>query len=155
IGRYLHVEPVEAGPPGTMYRLKKYALKYRRALATAGAFVIVLLIATAVSSVAAIRAIRAEGQANEHLGRVQQEEKKARQSESEAKAVLEFFEDKVLAATRPEGEEGGIGKDVTIRDTIDAAEPIIAASFQDQPTVEASIRHTLSATYHHLGEPAL
>src|SRR5262249_38487273 len=56
---------------------------------------------------------------------------------------------------RPEGQEGGLGKDVTIRKAIDAAEPKIADAFRDQPAVEASIREALGTTYYYLGEPAL
>jgi hypothetical protein len=39
IERYLHDEPVEAGPPGAGYRLKKLAWKHRTALGIAGLFV--------------------------------------------------------------------------------------------------------------------
>jgi serine/threonine protein kinase len=83
------------------------------------------------------------------------EEAKARKSEVESKAVLEFFQNKLLVAARPEDQEGGLGIDATIRAAVDAAEPAIAVSFADQPMVEASIRNTLGETYLHLGEPAL
>jgi len=89
------------------------------------------------------------------LARATEEEQKAKKSAAESLAVLEFFQDKVLAATRPEGQEGGLGKTATIRQAIDAAEPRIAESFRDQPAVEASIRSTLGTTYKYLGEPAL
>ena len=61
----------------------------------------------------------------------------------------------MLAAARPEGLEGGLGKDVTIRKAVDVAEPKIAAAFPDQPTTEASVRSVLGETYYYLGEPAL
>jgi len=61
-------------------------------------------------------------------------------------------EEKVLAATRPEGQEGGLGKDVTIRRAMDAAEPKIREAFRDEPGIEASIRDTLGQTYFYLGE---
>jgi serine/threonine protein kinase len=176
IERYLEGEPVEAGPPSAAYKLKKYALKHRAGLATAVAFALVLITATVVSSGLALRATRAEGDAlKAYTGEAEQrkvaisqrdraaaaekqakeEEKKARQSASEAKAVLEFFQERVLAAARPQGQEGGLGKDVTIRMAVDAAEPKIAGAFKDQPTVEASIRDTLGTTYYYLSEPAL
>jgi tetratricopeptide (TPR) repeat protein len=79
----------------------------------------------------------------------------ARKLESETKAVLDSFEQKVLAATRPEGQDGGLDKDVTIRRAVDAAEPKIAQAFRAKPVVEASIRNTLGQTYRHLGEPTL
>jgi serine/threonine protein kinase len=141
VQRYLAGEPVEAGPPSAGYRLRKYAQKHRVALAMAGAFAAVLVAATAISSWQAIRATR--------------EEARARRSEVEAKAVLEFFRDRVLAATRPEGQDGGLGRTVTLRAVLDAAEPGIVTGFPGEPTVEAAIRDTLGVSYFYLGEPSL
>jgi serine/threonine protein kinase/tetratricopeptide (TPR) repeat protein len=93
------------------------------------------------------RAIAAERVARE-------QEAKSQRAEAEAKAVLEFFQTKVLAAARPKDEEGGLGIEATIRAAVDAAEPAIDKTFADQPTVAASIRHTLGTTYWYLGEPA-
>ena len=98
------------------------------------------------------RAEKAEGEAKGNETRARQEEAKAKESTSEAKAVLEYFQDKVLSAGRPLGQEGGQGKDVTLRQAVDAAEPMIADSFKDRPLVEASIRYTLGSTYFYLGE---
>jgi eukaryotic-like serine/threonine-protein kinase len=136
--RYLADEPVEAGPPSARYRLGKYARKHRVALATVATFAAVLVAATGVSGWQAIRATR-EG-AN------------ARRAEVEAKALLGFFRDKVLAAARPGGLEGGLGRGVSLAEAIDAAEPGIAADFADQPGLEATIRDTLGTTYLHLGD---
>jgi serine/threonine protein kinase/tetratricopeptide (TPR) repeat protein len=83
------------------------------------------------------------------------EEEKARQSAAESKAVLDFFQEQVLAAARPKDQEGGLGIDATIRKAVDSAEPKIAKAFHDKPAVEASIRNTLGGTYYYLGEPAL
>ncbi len=66
-----------------------------------------------------------------------------RKSRKRAEAVLSFLKDDVLAAARPEGQEGGLGKDVTVRKAVDAAEPKIAGAFKDQPIVEADVRDTL------------
>jgi tetratricopeptide (TPR) repeat protein/tRNA A-37 threonylcarbamoyl transferase component Bud32 len=77
---------------------------------------------------------------------------KAEQKAAEAKAVLAFFQNKVLAAARPKGVVGGLGKDATIRAALDAAEPTIATTFTGQPTVEAAIRNTLGESYRYLGE---
>jgi eukaryotic-like serine/threonine-protein kinase len=136
--RYLAGEPVEAGAPSAGYRLRKFARKHLAALATAAAFTAVLVTATAVSTWQAVRATR--------------EQARARQSEAEQKALLGFFVDKVLSAARPQGPDGGLGRDVTLRAALDAAEPSIAADFTDQPKVEAAVRATLGTTYVHLGE---
>ena len=58
IERYLDGDPVEAGPPSAAYRLRKFARKHRAALATAAAFAVLLVAATAVSTWQAIRATR-------------------------------------------------------------------------------------------------
>ena len=62
--------------------------------------------------------------------------------------MLSFLKDDVLAAARPEGQEGGLGMDVTVRKAVDAAEPKIAEAFKDQPVVEADVRDTLGTTYY-------
>ena len=49
IERYLANEPVEAGPPSSSYRLRKYARRNLRALSIATAFAILLVSATAIS----------------------------------------------------------------------------------------------------------
>ncbi len=65
IRRYLDGDPVEACPPSALYKLRKFARKYRVALTTVGAFAILLVAATAVSVALAFWAdrerVRAEG----------------------------------------------------------------------------------------------
>jgi non-specific serine/threonine protein kinase/serine/threonine-protein kinase len=138
LDRYLRGEPVEAGPPSAVYRLRKYAGRHRAALATASAFVAVLVAAAAISIGLAVRATR--------------ERERARRSEAEAKATFGFFRDKVLAVVRPEGREKGQGGDVTLRAAINAAEPSITTDFAGQPKVEAAIRDTLGTSYFYFGE---
>jgi hypothetical protein len=69
--RYLADEPVEAGPPSTTYRLRKLARKHRAALAVCGAFVLLLLAGTAMSTWQAVRATRAEQQMQAERDRAQ------------------------------------------------------------------------------------
>jgi WD40 repeat protein/serine/threonine protein kinase len=63
IRRYLTDEPVEACPPSTAYRLRKFARKNRSMLVTAGAFVLLLAAAALASTWQAIRATLAERKA--------------------------------------------------------------------------------------------
>ena len=147
-----------------MYRLRKIARKNRAALVTVGSFAVLLLVGAVLSSLQAIRATRAEAAAisqakramiAEEQSRLERdravaaeaqakgEGEKAERSAAEARAVLGFFQDQVLSAARPEGMEGGLGKDVTIRKAVDVAEPKIAGAFPDQPTTEASVRSVL------------
>jgi eukaryotic-like serine/threonine-protein kinase len=99
------------------------------------------------------RAIEAEGKAQANLLRAQEEETKAKQSKAAVQAVLEFFQSKVLAAARPKDQEGGLGKDVSLRAALDTAVSGMEKAFAGQPAAEASIRDSLGETYYYLGEP--
>jgi hypothetical protein len=87
----------------------------------------------------------------------------AHRSEEDTKAVLAFFQDRLLSAGRrkdwggglPKDWARGLGKAVTLRQAVDAAEPEVAKVFADRPAAEASIREMLGATYQDLEEPAL
>jgi WD40 repeat protein/serine/threonine protein kinase len=57
---YLADEPVEACPPTAGYKLRKFARKNRKLLATAAAFAALLLLGTAASTWQAVRATQAE-----------------------------------------------------------------------------------------------
>jgi hypothetical protein len=114
---------------------------------TAAAF-LAMAVGTAVSTGLAIlarRAAAAERAANAA----------AQAREAEMQAVLEFVEDRVLAAARPKGQDGGLGRAVTLRQAIDAALPFVAEGFAGQPLVEARLRQTLGTSYLYLGEPRL
>jgi tetratricopeptide (TPR) repeat protein len=108
------------------------------------------------------RAARAEAATRRALGEAeaQRDAKQAaltavEEEQSTRTAVQRFFVDTVLAAGRPEGQEGGLGRDVSLRRAIDAAVPGIAGAFKGRPLVEAAVRTELGATYDHLGEPIL
>jgi serine/threonine protein kinase len=155
IERYLHDEPVLARPPSALYRWRKFTRKHFIAVTGTIAFVALLLAATAVSAWLALWANRERAQAISARSEAAANERQARKAEAEAKDILRFFEAKVLAATRPEGQHGGLGRDVTIRAALEAAEPEISRAFSNQPLAEASIRETLGMTFHHLGDSAL
>ncbi len=59
VERYLADEPVEACPPTAGYRLRKFARKHRRSVATAAAFAILLAAGVVVSTWQAVRATSA------------------------------------------------------------------------------------------------
>jgi tetratricopeptide (TPR) repeat protein len=81
-------------------------------------------------------------------------EDRARQAERDrvAAATVKFVEDRVFAAARPKGQDGGLGKDVTLRDALVASLPALAMDFADQPLVEARLRITLGTSFSYLGE---
>jgi WD40 repeat protein len=65
VDRYLTGDAVEACPPSAAYRMRKFARKYRKGLAVAAAFFLLLVVAVAISSWQAVRATLAEGDATE------------------------------------------------------------------------------------------
>ncbi len=157
--RHLDGDAVEACPPSASYRLWKFARRHRAALATASILAAILLLAVFVSAWQAIRAREAERLAVHaaHRAAVSQAEAlnqkdHAGRSEESAQAVLKFLQDEILTAARPEGQDGGKGKDITIRRALDEAEPKIIRWFKGQPIVEASVRETLGRSYFYLGE---
>ncbi len=152
IGRYLSGDPVEAGPPSAGYRLRKFARKYRIALTTATSLAAVLTLAVIVSTWQAIRASQAEARANAGVLQAQKDEARGRESAAEAEAIVGFFRDKILSAVRPAGQDGGLGRDVSLKDAIQHAESHITTSFADQPRIEARIRDAIGLSYHYLGE---
>jgi serine/threonine protein kinase/tetratricopeptide (TPR) repeat protein len=159
VQRYLDGDAVEACPPSAVYRLRKFARKHRAGLALASTFAAILLLAFVVTTLLAIRAREAQVlalmeavRAREAMEQARHQQNQASRSAADTQAVLSFLQDHLLAAARPEGQGGGLGRNVTIRNAVDAAEPKIAAAFKDQPTVEAAVRQTLGESYYYLGE---
>ena len=166
IQRFLADEPVEACPPSVRYWLSKLARKHWRSLMMAAALLLLVVVGAVVSTILAIwavgerdRATDAENRSKEQRDEavaarkaMAEQRDKAVRSEADAKAVLIFFQNKVLSAGRPERQHGGQGTGVTLRRAVDEAVPSIAKAFADRPLVEASVRDTVGMTYWFLGE---
>ncbi len=176
IGRFLAGDPVEAGPPSATYKLRKLRAstvrrwrrwglsrfsccwpprsaptwRFRPAAPNSKRFGRPR--PPKVSETEPSRPNRRRGPSKPRPGSRRPTPK---QSEAEAKSVLEFFQTKVLAAARPKDQEGGLGTQATIRDAVDAAVPGIEKSFAGKPAVEASIHDTMAQSYLYLGKPAL
>ena len=67
--RYLADEPVEACPPSASYRLRKFARKHKKALATAAAFAVLLVAGVVMSTLLAVWATSAERMAKQPSSR--------------------------------------------------------------------------------------
>ncbi|MGI8978125.1 MAG: protein kinase domain-containing protein [Pirellulaceae bacterium] len=92
VQRYLADESVEACPPSARYKLGKFARKNRKALVTAGAFLVLLGAATVVSTWQAFRATQAEAVAKASADQArlnaEEAERNARQASAEANAKV-------------------------------------------------------------------
>jgi hypothetical protein len=71
IERFLADEPVDACPPSTVYRLRRFTRKHRKPLAVAAALLTLLVAGTVISTWQALRAMRAEGRAVEAAAQMQ------------------------------------------------------------------------------------
>jgi len=127
IGNYLKGTPLIAGPPSTVYRLKKF-VRRNRALVTGIAAVLVVLVAGVI--VSTLFAISAE--------------RKART----AQAISDFFSNDVLAAIDPLTGEKPVA---SLEPILDIAAQRLDGKFEDEPLIEASIRYTLGRRYWHIG----
>ncbi len=134
IESYLKGEPLIAGPPSALYRLKKFVRRNRAVVIGIAAVVAVLTAGIVVSTILAI------GQAHART----ESERQATISE----AVSSFLRDDLLGSLEPD--RGG-GRDVTVRSILDKATENLG-KFKNEPLVEASLRDTIGWTYRELGE---
>ena len=133
IGRYLRNEPVLAVPPSAAYRARKFARRYRAALVTAAAFLLVLILAAGISFRQSIRANR---------------------EAAVAQAVNDFLQNDLLAQASAANQSRPGAKpdpDLKVRTVLDRAAQRITGKFDRQPEVEAAVRDTIGQTYIDLG----
>jgi len=84
IKRFLAHEPVLATPPSAAYQFRKFARRHKGAFRAAAVIAIVLVAATVISTVAAIRAIRAEGEQRSLRATAENAQAKEAQAREEA-----------------------------------------------------------------------
>jgi eukaryotic-like serine/threonine-protein kinase len=173
IQRYLRDEAIVARPPSKAYQFRKFVRRNRGGVVTTGVVAVALLTGAALAAWQAVRATRAEGRAlaaektalssAEDARRSEaaavtaaRAEKQAKEDalarEKETKAVLNFVEDRIFSAARPEGRQGGLGREVSLRKAIESALVYVDQSFPGQPLIEASVRLTLGHSFKLLGD---
>jgi eukaryotic-like serine/threonine-protein kinase len=140
IQRYLKNEAVLAVPPSLGYRAGKFARRYRGPLATACAFVLVLILAAAISIWQSVRATKQRDRADAES--------------AAAQAIDDFLQNDLLGQASPANQPGPNAKPnphLEVRTALDRAAARIAGRFDRQPDVEAAIRGTIGQTYLDLG----
>lgn len=128
IENYLKGNPLIAGPPSMVYRVKKFVRRHKAFVAGIAAVVVVFIAGVVVSTLFAIRA-----------------EEKART----AQAISDFFSNDVLALVDPLTGEKPVA---SLEPILNIATQRLEGKFEDEPLIEASIRYRIGRTYWHLGK---
>ena len=152
VQRYLAGDAVWACPPSATYRLKKFLKRNKGPVLAAGLLLFALLAGMAGTTIGLIRARTAEGLARQRMVEAEEQQRRANEEAETTKAVLGFVEDKVFAAARPQGQDGGLGHDVSLRAAVEAALPSVTQRFAQQPLIEARLCLTLGRTFSYLDE---
>ena len=132
--RHLANEPVLAGRPGTLYRVRKFSRRHRGAMITAAAVAAALTLGLAGTTFGLVRAKHDRNRAEAAL--------------AESERLSGFLSD-MLRSVDPDQSKGKLA---SVRDVLDrSARSIDQGAMADHPLVEAHIRMTLWAAYDSLG----
>jgi serine/threonine protein kinase/tetratricopeptide (TPR) repeat protein len=152
VQRYLNDEPVLACPPSAWYRFRKFARRNKRPLLAAGLVLVALVGGIIGTTWGMLRAKAAQQAETQRAEGERQAKQQALQREAETLAVLDFVENKIIAAARPRDQAGGQGYDVKLAEAIKAALPFVEKSFPDRPLIEARLRLTMGVSFLFLGD---
>ncbi|MGB2663487.1 MAG: serine/threonine-protein kinase [Candidatus Acidiferrum sp.] len=136
IRRYLDDQPIQAKPASASYQLQKFARRHKTLVTGVAAVFVVLVGGVVVSTREAIRARRAEHN--------------AQQQTEIARAVNDFLQNDLLAQASAYS-QAKPDPDMKVRTALDRAAQNIGGKFDKQPEVEAAIRKTIGSTYTDLG----
>jgi serine/threonine protein kinase len=170
VRRFLSEEVVEARPPSTWYRFRKFARRNKAALTTVSLVSLALVIGLADSIWLAVRAGRARAEADIQRAAAEEQrvaaaaaaeiargdrdrardaEKQAAADRANAETALHFLLADVLQQADPYREPD---RDLKIHTLLDRAADRLETNKTMSPLVEAAIRHTTGRIYWGLGE---
>ncbi|MHC5008515.1 MAG: tetratricopeptide repeat protein, partial [Planctomycetota bacterium] len=133
IGRHLRHQPVEAGPPSTLYRVGKFVRRHKVGVAASGVVLLALLVGMAGMAFGLLRAQRAEGQ--------------ARQEAVTAERVIELLVGLFDVSDPSEAR----GNTITAREILDRAAETLEGELNEQPLVRAALMSAVGRVYQNLG----
>ncbi len=133
IERHLVHQPVQASPPSTVYRFRKFVARHKTGVAAGALVLAALILGITGTTIGLFRAVRAQ--------RVAHEEAEA------SRQVSEFLEG--LFAVSDPGEARG--NSITAREILDNGGEKIARELADQPLVQARLMTTMGRVYRRLG----
>jgi serine/threonine protein kinase/tetratricopeptide (TPR) repeat protein len=154
VQRYLADEPVAANPPSAGYKLRKFVRRHWGPVLAASVILLSLVGGIVGTTLGLFEAWRQEQAAVRSAGQEKKAHAAAVESEADTNAYADFLANYVLAATRPEGVQGGIGRNVTMEEALARAEPKLGEVFRGRPRAEALARHEIGVTWRNLGRYA-
>ena len=140
IERYLRHEPVLAGPPSKIYRVKKYIKRHKIGVMATLLVALTLLIGIAGTTVGLVKAINAE-----RIARAAED--KAKEEAETAKQTLAFLVNLFKVSDPREAR----GSTITAREILEKGVGNIKDSLKDQPEVQARLLLTFGEVYTSLG----
>jgi eukaryotic-like serine/threonine-protein kinase len=156
VERWLADQPVRAYPEPGYLKAGRWLRHHGRLVTRA---IGLLMTVVPLSLIIAVNREEARQQADRQRDeiRAQKElaeanEKTALERQAATQAVLDFVENRILAAVRPQRQDGGLGWEVTLRDAVESALPYVGDSFHKQPLIEARLRTTLGLSFAYLGD---
>jgi eukaryotic-like serine/threonine-protein kinase len=169
IHRYLSDEPVEASPPSTLYRLKKFTRKHRYAVLTCSAMFVLLAGGVVGTTLGMFEAQKAQGAEKLRAQAEERQRIRAEKAEIQAKAkekqaleavdiankLIAYLRDDVLSINGVATDSGqGLSPrpNITLREALDRAAKKLNTQFKAEPLVEAHIRYALGQSYLQLGQ---
>ncbi|MBK8978544.1 MAG: tetratricopeptide repeat protein [Planctomycetes bacterium] len=151
--RHLRDEPVLAGPPGGLYRLRKYLRRHRvgvAALVAVGAS----LVGGAILAGMGYWSAKAHEERAFHAAAVARQEKVAAEAAQKGEAMQRQRAEQVLEVfRRMVGGDGTIlqGSNYTVRQMLEDFERTLIHQSGDDPAVEATLREMIAQSYRMLG----
>ena len=133
IERYLRHEPVVAGPPSAVYRVRKYVRRHRTAVAAAALVVVAMVIGIMGTSIGLVKATKAE--------------KKTREEAETAQQVSDFLVELFRISDPSEAK----GNAITAREILDRGAERIETELSEQPLIQARLMDTMGMVYRNLG----
>lgn len=154
LARYLENRPIVAGPVSRSYRLRKYVRRHR--IGVVAAAVMSLAISAGLAGIiwGAIEARRERDDAlhaREQAVASKLSAEQARRAEAEARAVAQENNTFLRAMFESIDPSVALGKEISVREVLDASSAKIDVSPPANPAVEASLRGTFGRAYAALG----
>ena len=155
--RHLRHEPVLAGPPSRIYRLRKYVRRHRVGVAAGATIAVALLAGAAAAGWGWLRAEDREARAVASASLAEraraaeaQQREAAERSEAKARSVIDLLQ-QMLGSSVPHEPRR---KDYTVRQLLDDFDRDLAQTLDREPEVKATLRLVMASSYLGLGLPA-